>query len=108
MIVQLATKYRKLGVTLCLLSQNSSLLNHVVQQQSDAMFVARLKSRDNISAVAERGVSKNTINILRKLNVEKQNSLGMNVNEWCYISQSNEVISFYPTPPLSNFFTQTR
>ena len=108
LIIQLATKYRKLGVTVCLLSQNASLLNHVIQQQSDAMFVARLKSRDNIAAVAERGVPKHTIDVLRRLNVEKKNSLGLNVNEWCYISQQNDVISFYPAPPLSNFFTQTK
>lgn len=106
LVEQLATKYRKIGITLCALSQNASLLDHVLLQQSDSLFLSRLRSQDNIHAVSERGISKQTIQILRHLEVEKENSLLNLVSEWAYISQHNEIVSFFPCPPLSNFKSQ--
>jgi hypothetical protein len=106
LIVQLATKYRKHGISVTALTQNASLLNHVLIQQADALFISALKSQDNVHVVSERGISKETIEILRHLNKEIRNSLGLLVNEWAYINQQNDIISFYPCPPLSSFKSQ--
>lgn len=106
LIVSLATKYRKWGINVVVISQNASLLNHVLIQQSDAIFVSRLKSSDNLHAVLERGISRETTEILRHLQTEQRNSLDMLVNEWTYVSPQNEIITFFPAVPLSDFKSQ--
>ena len=106
LIVSLATKYRKWGINVVAISQNAGLLNHVLIQQSDALFVSRLKSSDNLHAVLERGISREAAEILRHLETEEKNSLDMLVNEWTYISPQNEIITFFPAVPLSDFKSQ--
>ncbi len=106
LIVSLATKYRKWGVNVITISQNASLLNHVLLQQSDAIFVSRLKSKDNLHAVLERGISKEAAEILRHLESERKNSMEMLVSEWAYISMQNDIVTFFPAVPLSDFKSQ--
>jgi DNA helicase HerA-like ATPase len=106
LIVSLATKYRKWGINVVAISQNAGLLNHVLIQQSDALFISRLKSSDNLHAVLERGISREAAEILRHLETEEKNSLDMLVNEWTYISPQNEIITFFPAVPLSDFKSQ--
>jgi hypothetical protein len=102
-IEEIATKYRKAGVSLIPITQNAALLSHVLLAQSDLIICSKIDSTGNARALKERGVSDQAIGIMRHLKVEQTNSLGFKVNEWCVIDQQNRCFSFYPAVPLSEF-----
>jgi hypothetical protein len=106
LIEQVATKMRKLGISLVLQVQDSSLLSQTLIAQADGIFCSRIDSEGNIKTLRTRGISEENIKVLRHLDVEKVNSLGLRVSEWAYIGTDNSIISFYPAPPLSAFLMQ--
>jgi hypothetical protein len=102
-IEEIATKYRKAGVNLVLITQNAALLSSVLLAQSDLIICSKIDNVGNAKALKDRGVNDEAINILKHLDVEKKNSYGFKVNEWAVIDQQNQIYSFYPALPLSEF-----
>lgn len=106
LIENIATKLRKAGITLILITQNLSLLDEVLTAQADMILTARLDNEGNIKALRKRGIAEESIDILRHLNIEKPNNYGFRVSEWAYIDQRNATSSFYPCLSLSAFKMQ--
>lgn len=103
LIENIATKYRKAGVTLGLATQNLELLDEVLTAQADSILTSRLDNKANVVALRRRGIHDESIDVLRHLQIEKKNSYGFKVSEWAYINQQNRIQSFYPALPLSTF-----
>lgn len=107
LVQQVATKHRKSSISLCIATQNLSLLDPILVSQADGIFCSRLDSEGNIQALRKRGIDEMRIKTLRQLSVEKKNNYGFLVSEFAFINQKNEIQSFFPGLSLSSFKTQS-
>lgn len=103
LLENLATLYRKAGVTLIGETQNAALLNPNLLAQADYIITSNLNTKANISVLKEKGVPSENIEILRHLKKEVMTSIGTKVSEFAIIDKHNKIRSFFPTLPCSAF-----
>lgn len=106
-IVELATRQRKLNMSILAITQKPQLLDQALVGESDFILCSKIATEEERAILRNRGISKFDVNsVLANLRQKVELPSGHTVSEWAYIDRNNQLKTFFPCPPRSAMFEE--
>lgn len=106
-ITELATKYRKLGISVIFISQKPQNVFPPLIGEADALLVSKIQTNEEKGVLRARGVPNHIIeNVIQNLKSKVETESGHKVSEWALIKSDNTCVTFYPCPPRSSILEE--